>query len=159
MQNEDYSLIEAQIGYEFNNRMLLQQAFTRKSYTNETHDGDNNEVLEFIGDKVLDLVIVKALSEYYGDVNARDEYECEYSEGKLTEIKKSLVGSKMLSARIDELGFTDFLNGNPRWTCECSIKDFNESYYQTCRSKKEAKKQAAYQLLLAILESENGGNQ
>ena len=70
MQNEDYSLIEAQIGYEFNNRMLLQQAFTRKSYTNETHDGDNNEVLEFIGDKVLDLVIVKALSEYYGDVNA-----------------------------------------------------------------------------------------
>lgn len=109
MQNEDYSLIEAQIGYEFNNRMLLQQAFTRKSYTNETHDGDNNEVLEFIGDKVLDLVIVKALSEYYGDVNARDEYECEYSEGKLTEIKKSLVGSKMLSARIDELGFADFL--------------------------------------------------
>ena len=50
MQNEDYTLIEAQIGYEFNNRMLLQQAFTRKSYTNETHDGDNNEVLEFIGD-------------------------------------------------------------------------------------------------------------
>lgn len=353
MQNEDYSLIEAQIGYEFNNRMLLQQAFTRKSYTNETHDGDNNEVLEFIGDKVLDLVIVKALSEYYGDVNARDEYECEYSEGKLTEIKKSLVGSKMLSARIDELGFTDFLimgkgdrkinaqndihvkedlfeailgavaidsdwdmqsmqdvvemmlhlnhyiengdsevldyvsliqqwqqkrigelpdycfkskddynryriinywnlnqrkrieagegniacelridkgepfvgfgysksqarmvaaelaynyldnngllytmsdeisepspekainqlqelaqkgyftmpiydfeetydnSGNPIWMCECFIKDFNESYHQTCRSKKEAKKQAAYQTLLAILESENGGN-
>ena len=109
MQNEDYSLIEAQIGYEFNNRMLLQQAFTRKSYTNETHDGDNNEVLEFIGDKVLDMVVVKALSEYFGDINDRDEYECEYSEGKLTEIKKKLVESKMLSARIDELGFTDFL--------------------------------------------------
>ena len=88
MQNEDYSLIEAQIGYEFNNRMLLQQAFTRKSYTNETHDGDNNEVLEFIGDKVLDLVIVKALSEYFGDINDRDEYECEYSEGKLTADRK-----------------------------------------------------------------------
>lgn len=109
MQNDDYYLIEKQIGYEFHNRMLLQQAFTRKSYTNETHDGDNNEVLEFIGDKVLDMVVVKALSEYFGDINDRDEYECEYSEGKLTEIKKKLVESKMLSARIDELGFADLL--------------------------------------------------
>lgn len=109
MQNDDYYLIEKQIGYEFHNRMLLQQAFTRKSYTNETHDGDNNEVLEFIGDKVLDMVVVKALSEYFGDINDCDEYECEYSEGKLTEIKKKLVESKMLSARIDELGFADLL--------------------------------------------------
>lgn len=109
MQNDDYYLIEKQIGYEFHNRKLLQQAFTRKSYTNETHDGDNNEVLEFIGDKVLDMVVVKALSEYFGDINDSDEYECEYSEGKLTEIKKKLVESKMLSARIDELGFADLL--------------------------------------------------
>ena len=110
MQNDDYSLIEKQIGYEFHNRMLLQQAFTRKSYTNETHDGDNNEVLEFIGDKVLD-------KETHDD------------------------------------------NGNPIWTCKCSIKDLDEFYYQTSYSKKEAKKQAAYQTLLAVLESENGGDQ
>ena len=109
MDDEQYAEIEQQIGYEFKNRLLLQQAFTRKSYTVETHDGDNNEVLEFIGDKVLDLIVVKALTEYYGNVNDRDEYECEYAEGKLTELKKHLVESKMLAERIDELGFAEYL--------------------------------------------------
>ena len=109
MKDEQYTEIEQQIGYEFENRLLLQQAFTRKSYTEETHDGDNNEVLEFIGDKVLDLIIVKVLTEYYGDINERNEYECEYTEGKLTEFKKHLVESKMLAERIDELGFADYL--------------------------------------------------
>lgn len=109
MEKEDYVEIEQQISYSFDKPLLLQQAFTRKSYTDETHDGDNNEVLEFIGDKVLDLIIVKALAEYYGDVNDRDEFECERTEGKLTELKKRLVESKMLAKRIDELGFAKFL--------------------------------------------------
>ena len=109
MKDEQSSEIEQQIGYEFENRLLLQQAFTRKSYTDETHDGDNNEVLEFIGDEVLDMIIVKILTEYYGEINDRNEYECEYSEGKLTELKKHLVESKMLAERIDELGFADYL--------------------------------------------------
>lgn len=109
MEKQDYDEIEQLIGYEFDNRLLLQQAFTRKSYTNETHDGDNNEVLEFIGDKVLDLIVVKALSEYYGDVNNRDEFACDLNEGKLTELKKRLVESRMLAHRIDELGFARYL--------------------------------------------------
>ena len=109
MNDEHYTEIEQQIGYEFKNRLLLQQAFTRKSYSDETHDGDNNEVLEFIGDKVLDLVIVKSLAETYGEVNDRDEFNCEYTEGKLTEFKKRLTESKMLAERIDELGFAKYL--------------------------------------------------
>lgn len=109
MKDKDYDEIEQLIGYEFDKRLLLQQAFTRKSYTNETHDGDNNEVLEWIGDKVLDLVVVKALSEYYGEVNSRDEFACDINEGKLTELKKRLVESKMLAHRIDELDFAKYL--------------------------------------------------
>ena len=109
MKEEQYTEVEQQIGYEFNNRLLLQQAFTRKSYTQETHDGENNEVLEFIGDKVLDLVIVKVLTEYYGEINDNKEFECEHTEGKLTEFKKHLVESKMLAERIDEMGFADYL--------------------------------------------------
>lgn len=109
MKDEQYTEVEQQIGYEFKNRLLLQQAFTRKSYTTETHDGENNEVLEFIGDKVLDLVVVKVLAEYYGEIGNGKEYECEYSEGKLTEFKKHLVESKMLAERIDEMGFADYL--------------------------------------------------
>ena len=71
MKAEQYDEVESQIGYDFKNRLLLQQAFTRKSYTQETHDGENNEVLEFIGDKVLDLIVVKVLTEYYGEIDRK----------------------------------------------------------------------------------------
>lgn len=112
MKEKDYDEIEHLIGYKFERRMLLQQAFTRKSYTQETHDGDNNEVLEFIGDKALDLAVVRALSDYYGDVNERDEYACKLNEGKLTQLKAKLIESKMLAHRIDELGFArHFIKG------------------------------------------------
>ena len=36
----------------------MQQAFIRKSYSREK-GGQNNEVLEFIGDKALDIAVVK----------------------------------------------------------------------------------------------------
>lgn len=109
MTEEDYDKIESLIGYEFERRDLLQQAFTRKSYTNETNNGDNNEVLEFIGDKALDFVVVKALSEYYGEINKRDEFACDLTEGKLTELKKRFVESTMLAHCIDELDLSQYL--------------------------------------------------
>ena len=58
-------MVQGQIGYNFKNLDLLQQAFTRRSYTEE-NGGENNEVLEFIGDKALDFVIVKLLIQKYG---------------------------------------------------------------------------------------------
>ena len=102
--------IEAQIDYTFDNLQLLRQAFTRRSYTEE-RGGQNNEVLEFIGDKVLDFVVMKALSYSFGDLNKRDEYYLldKMDEGDLTEIKKKLVERKMLAQRIDSLGFQDYL--------------------------------------------------
>ena len=60
MKENDLQLIQEQIGYHFNNPDLLQQAFTRRSYSEE-NGGENNEVLEFIGDKVLDFFVVKYL--------------------------------------------------------------------------------------------------
>lgn len=104
MTFEDCTEIEEKIGYEFKNRMLLQQAFIRKSYTEEWRNSENNEVLEFIGDKVLDMIIVKVLAEYYGKINGDREFACEKTEGELTEMKKYLVEGSMLADRIDELG-------------------------------------------------------
>jgi len=109
MQNKDYESIEVQIGYKFNNRLLLQQAFTRKSYTDETHDVENNEVLEFIGDKVLDIIVVKELVEGYGRVNDEREFACKIAEGDLTKLKKKFVQGSMLAHRIDELCFSQYL--------------------------------------------------
>ena len=57
-REELYSIQEILGGYKFKNLDLLRQAFVRKSYSKE-NGGENNEVLEFIGDKVLDFVIVK----------------------------------------------------------------------------------------------------
>lgn len=109
MDKEDLSFIEEQIGYEFENKVLLQQAFIRRSYSQEHPESENNEILEFIGDKALDFIIVRALSDYYGDYTDDDEYFSELKEGKLTEIKKHLVEGKMLAKRISQLGLQDYL--------------------------------------------------
>lgn len=108
MNKDDVKKIENVIGYTFKNKYLLQQAFIRKSYAKE-HGGEHNEVLEFIGDKVLDVKIVELLSYKYGDVNNDQEYENDYSEGKLTELKKQLVEKKMLASRIDSLDLAQYL--------------------------------------------------
>ena len=117
MSKEALDEIQIRLDYQFKNVDLLDQAFTRKSYSEE-NGGSNNEVLEFIGDKVLDLIVVKYLSDEYGyfshdeedfDRSEADEFWCEYDEGELTKMKARLVQKKMLAHRIDLLGFTKYL--------------------------------------------------
>ena len=116
MEQKDLMFIQSQIGYEFKNLDLLQQAFIRRSFSEE-NGGENNEVLEFIGDKVLDLFVVKYLTEKHGFLLSElddtevdfDEFSCEKTEAELTEIKKLLVQKKTLANRIDVLGLSDYL--------------------------------------------------
>lgn len=118
METNDFDFIQGQIAYNFNNLDLLQQAFVRRSYSRE-NGGEDNEVLEFIGDKVLDFIVMKFLAEKYGyflsecdDFDKEgdfDEFAAEYHENKLTEMKKKLVGKKMLAHRIDMLGLAEYL--------------------------------------------------
>ena len=61
MEQKDLVFIQDQIGYHFQNTDLLQQAFVRRSYSKE-YGGEDNEVLEFIGDKVLDLIVIKPVT-------------------------------------------------------------------------------------------------
>lgn len=132
MEQNDLIFIQSQIGYTFNNLDLLWQAFTRRSYSEE-NGGENNEVLEFIGDKILDIFVVKLLilqnSNAVGlskkhDPKLRNTWFSElekktfpeenvlvsnYSEAELTDMKKLLVQKKTLANRIDELGIGYFL--------------------------------------------------
>ncbi len=108
MEKRDIEEVEQEIGYEFANKRLLEQAFTRKSYTDERRGGCNSEILEFYGDRVLDLIVVKELAEYFGHED-EDGFSCSYDEGECTVIKKRLVNSKSLSSRIDDLGFAKHL--------------------------------------------------
>lgn len=111
--------VERTIGYSFDNKDLLRQAFVRKSYVLEgDNEGEHNEILEFIGDKVLDLMIVRLLTgtnkKGFGlfqttKQGERKEYHCRYDEHQLTEIKRELVCSQTLSICIEKLGFEKYL--------------------------------------------------
>ena len=101
--------IETQIGYTFQNKKLLQQAFTRRSYSQENPECGNNEVLEFIGDKVLDVIAVKTLDAFYGRLNGVGEYSSKQAEGRLTALKQKLVERKMLSGRVEIFGLQEYL--------------------------------------------------
>ncbi len=98
--------VQGQIGYIFNNPDLLLQAFTRKSYASE-NGGEDNEILEFIGDKALDLAVVKLLVSRYG--NTQNVFSCSLDEGELTQIKSRMVQKSTLARRMDEMRFAEHL--------------------------------------------------
>lgn len=103
-------MVQGQIGYQFKNPDLLEQAFVRRSYTEE-NGGENNEILEFIGDKALDLAVVHLLTIKNGHLASESpkEFICGYREGELTRIKSRMVEKKALARRIDEMGFAEHL--------------------------------------------------
>ena len=66
MDKKEYfeTVVQNQIGYEFKNQNLLKQAFVRKSYSEE-NGGENNEVLDFVGDTVLSASVMMYLTKKY----------------------------------------------------------------------------------------------
>ncbi len=100
------NMVQGQTGYIFKNPNLLLQAFTRKSYASE-NGGEDNEILEFIGDKALDLAVVHLLILKYGDT--QKQFSSSIDEGELTKIKSRMVRKSTLARRIDELGFAHCL--------------------------------------------------
>lgn len=132
----DYKNIQKTIGYEFDNVDLLAQAFTRKSYSQE-NGGQNNEVLEFVGDKVLDLVVTKILVDHYGVMTEDKQwnelklknphyFQTRSKEGAFTDIKKELVQKKSLAKAIDDLKLARFLfvgNGEDIKNLSDSVKE------------------------------------
>ena len=108
----DCSAIERKIGYVFNNKALLKQAFTRASYCNEMRqigkEIQSNEVLEFCGDSILAGAIITILMERYSKM-ADFGIITELGEGDFSNIKSRLSDKSMLSARIKELGLYEYL--------------------------------------------------
>lgn len=109
MTVEDIKTIEGIIQYTFKNKTLLKQAFIRRSYSNEHPECENNEVLEFIGDKSLDLAVVYRFMDKYGKINNDNQYHSELKEWSLTTFKSAIVQKKNLAKQIDNLGLAKFL--------------------------------------------------
>ena len=97
----DVSEFEAQAGVTFENKELLRQAFTHRSYINENRDvdRDHNERLEFLGDAVLELVITDFLFHKYPDK----------PEGELTSYRAALVNADTCSRVANNLNFNNYL--------------------------------------------------
>ncbi len=89
--------IEKKIGYSFQNKQILEQAFTHKSINNSPRY--NYERLEFLGDSVLDLVISRELMREFTDGD----------EGLLTQRRAALVQKPFLANIGRLLDLMDYL--------------------------------------------------
>lgn len=95
------SKLEEAIGTVFQNKGLLQQAITHRSYLNEHPDFKvgHNERLEFLGDAVLEIIVTEYLFVNFPNT----------PEGDLTNWRASLVNAKMLYVVADNLGVENYL--------------------------------------------------
>lgn len=110
---KNISKIEKIIGYSFDDKSLLRQAFTRTSWCNEQGGSANgryqsNEVLEFFGDSVLSAVIISFLLESRTERCVRG-IRTELTEGDFSSIKSKLSDKTNLSLSTKRLGLEKFL--------------------------------------------------
>lgn len=97
----NFSLFEKKAGVVFADKLLLEQAFTHRSYVNENRKSkpEHNERLEFLGDAVLELVVTDFLYKRYK----------KEPEGVLTTYRSALVNSITLSEVASNLSMNDYL--------------------------------------------------
>lgn len=93
--------LELRIGYYFKNKMLIKQALTHSSFTNEQkiNKYGNYERLEFLGDAVLELVSSEFLF----------NQEPEITEGKMTKLRSSYVCEPALAFCAKDLELGQFI--------------------------------------------------
>ncbi len=104
-------IIREIIEYEFINENLLRQAFTRKAFGAEYGTGDS-EVLEFIGDSVLNTVVIREIARHLTDVDTispEGPFRSFCTEGELTKIREHYVSKEYLSERAAALGLDQYI--------------------------------------------------
>ena len=100
--------IERTIGYTFADKQLLSQAFTRSSYHYEHPEAQDNELLEFIGDSVLSLIVVNILIDKYSKRDGSGLYACR-DEGDFSMMKSALVNKQFLAKQMSKHCLHDYL--------------------------------------------------
>ena len=112
---ENQKAIEEKIAYSFNSshRNLFIQMFTRKSFSVENDDYEDNEILEFYGDQLVNTVMTKWLydssftkiPDNYND----DFFYSEKTEAELSKIRANYINKSALAHCITVLGLDEFL--------------------------------------------------
>jgi len=98
---EELHSLEKRTGIAFNDTSLLKQVFIHSSYSNENPEyaNMNNERLEFLGDSVLNFVISGEIYQEFPSL----------PEGKLTEIRVSLIREETLAQIASDLDLGTYL--------------------------------------------------
>jgi ribonuclease-3 len=118
----DVTACEEIIGYSFKDKMLLRQCFTHSSYANE-HGEDDNELLEFFGDAIIQFVVTEYLVNHaHGD------------EGKLTVNRAELVSKEPLLNVVKKLDLAKYmlLGEGQKKTTKKDEKLFSSLYEAIC---------------------------
>jgi ribonuclease-3 len=95
----DLSQLSARLGYAFTNISLLETAMHHRSWNAENDGGESNERLEFLGDAVLGWVVADIVYTQHSDL----------PEGKLTDLRKSVVNANALAEVAVDLGIGEHL--------------------------------------------------
>ncbi len=92
---------ESKIQIQFQNRKLLQQALTHRSFLNESKSTSikNNERLEFLGDAVLELITTEYLYNKYP----------KRPEGELTSFRAAIVRTESLASTALKIDLGEYL--------------------------------------------------
>jgi ribonuclease-3 len=98
---KDFTPFEQSLGIAFNDKTLIQRAFTHRSFINENPKSglEHNERLEFLGDAVIELIVTDYLFRSYPTHN----------EGELTAFRSALVNAVIMGEVATELNMNDFL--------------------------------------------------
>jgi ribonuclease-3 len=91
--------LERLLGYSFKDKELLKRALIHRSFAFEKDTGENYEVLEFLGDAVIGLIVSEELIKRFP----------EKSEGELSQIRAFLVSEPSLSKLARTINLGQFL--------------------------------------------------
>lgn len=111
-EKSDVFAVAQALGYatkweDIHNPYLFLQALTQRSYTNEHHDAENNEILAFYGDRVLEWYVTRMLlNRFSGEGKETPWFLSNFDEDEYTNLKSKLVCRSNLAeiARYYDLG-------------------------------------------------------
>lgn len=98
--------LEASIGHQFKNIALLEEAITTGSYSNEHPGSSNYQTLEFLGDRVLSLILAEELFKLSKSASL--------DEGKMTFLKAELENNLRLAEYGENMGLRNYIRANEK---------------------------------------------
>ena len=95
----DLEVLSQRLNYVFADPSLLRRALSHRSWCAEVGGEPSNERLEFLGDAVLGWVVAEIAYRRHGDL----------PEGKLTDLRKSVVNAAALASVAESIGLGEWL--------------------------------------------------